>query len=440
MIYYCLIPIVLQGVAMVIDEGWFHRARGLPRWERIGHPLDTLTLVACLVWLLATDPLSNVGLPGYVALAVFSTLFVTKDEGVHARLCTGGEQWLHAVLFVLHPIVLAALGYLWWLGEGGLLVGQLGLTVAFMMYQVIYWNVERRETAREEPEVNNRWYADLGARWYDAKDTPIALLRAESRSRNPWIAEEIDKAFGGAPVRVLDLGCGAGFLSNYLAARGHDVTGIDTTTENLTVALARDPTHSVRYERGDACALRFPAGSFDVVCAMDLLEHVEDPAKLIAEASRVLAPGGMFVFHTFNRTWQAELVVIKGVEWFVKNAPDDLHVLRMFVKPEELRDMCDASGFEAPAIHGSRPRFGWPLWRMLFTGQVGDDFSFKTTPSTKLGYAGIARRGLEPYVPRRRLGSAPRLAVCDVPHDGPAQVLVDEVRARAVRDRGPRAR
>jgi 2-polyprenyl-6-hydroxyphenyl methylase/3-demethylubiquinone-9 3-methyltransferase len=441
MILYCLIPIVLQGLVMVIDEGWFHRARGLPRWERIGHPLDTATLVACLVWLLATTPGSPVALPGYVALAIFSTLFVTKDEGVHARLCSAGEQWLHSVLFVLHPIVLAALGYLWWLGEDGLLVGQLGVTIAFMMYQVIYWNVERgAEAAREVPEVNNRWYADLGARWYEADDTPIALLRAESRSRNPWIAEEIDKAFGGAPVRVLDLGCGAGFLSNYLAERGHQVTGIDTTTENLTVALARDATHSARYEHGDACALRFEPGSFDVVCAMDLLEHVEDPAKLIAEASRVLAPGGLFVFHTFNRTWQAELVVIKGVEWFVKNAPDDLHVLRLFVTPDELRDMCAAYDFEAPVIHGSRPRFGWPLWRMLFTGRVGDDFSFTTTPSTKLGYAGIARRGPTPYVStgRRRLGSAPRLAVCDVPHD--AQVLVDEVRARAVRDRGPRAR
>ncbi|MBC7977120.1 MAG: 3-demethylubiquinone-9 3-O-methyltransferase [Myxococcales bacterium] len=294
------------------------------------------------------------------------------------------------------------------------------------------------------PRVNNTWYADLGARWYTAEDTPIALLRAESRHRNPWIAAEIDRAFGGASCRVLDLGCGAGFLSNYLAMRGHDVTGIDTTPENLTVARANDASRSARYELGDACALPYAAGSFDVVCAMDLLEHVEDPGQLIAEASRVLAPGGMFVFHTFNRTWQAQLIVIKGVAWFVKNAPDDMHVLRLFLMPDEVQVMCGAHGFEPAVIRGSRPRFGWPLWRMLLTGRVGDDFAFTHTRSTKLGYTGIARRGeLAPVTLRRglvRLGSTPRPAlrdVCDGSHDG--EVLADEVRARAVRDRGSRA-
>ena len=442
MITYCLIAIGLQGLAMVVDEGWFHRARGLPRWERVGHPLDTMTLVICLAWLLATTPASSAALPVYVGLAIFSTLFVTKDEGVHARLCSAGEQWLHSVLFVLHPIVLAAFGYLWWTGAVGLLLGQLGLTIAFMAYQIIYWNLEHREPMRA-PAVNNQWYADLGAKWYAAQDTPIALLRAESRHRNPWVAAQLASAFGGAPCRVLDLGCGAGFLSNYLAARGHQVTGIDTTAENLPVARANDGSHSVRYELGDACALPYADGSFDVVCAMDLLEHVEEPERVIAEASRLLAPGGLFVFHTFNRTWQARLVVIKGVEWFVKNAPDDLHVLRLFVTPDELRAMCAAQGLEPPEIHGSRPRFRWPLWRMLLTGKVGDDFAFTTTPSTKLGYTGVARRSAAAVVtPRRvRLGSSPRPAlrdVCDVPRDG--EVLAHEVRARAVRDRGSRAR
>jgi 2-polyprenyl-6-hydroxyphenyl methylase / 3-demethylubiquinone-9 3-methyltransferase len=442
MIAACLIPILLQGVVMVVDEGWFHRARGLPRWERIGHPLDTLTLAICLAWLVATVPASPVALPVYVGLAIVSTLFVTKDEAVHAKLCGAGEQWLHAVLFVLHPIVLAAFGYLWWTGAVGLLVGQLGLTIAFMAYQIIYWNLERREPGAA-PRVNNRWYADLGAKWYAAQDTPIALLRAESRHRNPWIAEELGRAFGGAPCRVLDLGCGAGFLSNYLAARGHQVTGIDTTPENLTVARANDGSRTARYELGDACALPYVDASFDVVCAMDLLEHVEDPERVIAEASRVLAPGGLFVFHTFNRTWQARLVVIQGVAWFVKNAPDDLHVLRLFVTPDELRAMCAAQGFEPPVIHGSRPRFRWPLWRMLLTGKVGDDFAFTTTPSTKLGYTGIARRGESAGIARRRPrpGGAPRPEPRDVCNGrGDGEVLAHEVRARAVRDRGSRAR
>jgi 2-polyprenyl-6-hydroxyphenyl methylase/3-demethylubiquinone-9 3-methyltransferase len=241
---------------------------------------------------------------------------------------------------------------------------------------------------RRPAAVNNTWYADLGSRWYDAQDTPIALLRAEARHRNLWIAAHV----GSEPRTILDLGCGAGFLANDLAARGHHVTGIDTTRENLDVARARDTTHSAVYVLGDACALPYADASFDVVCAMDLIEHVEAPDTLIAEVGRVLRPGGLFFFHTFNRTWQANLVVIKGVELFVDNAPADLHVLRLFVTPGELVEMCRASRLEPVEILGSRPRFRWPLWRMLATGKVGDDFEFTFTRSTKLGYTGYAAK------------------------------------------------
>jgi len=411
-------PLVVQAVVMIVDEIWFHRRRDLPRWERIGHPLDTLTIVVCLAWLLAVPRTASYAVPGYVVLAVFSTLFVTKDEGVHAACCGAGEHWLHALLFALHPVVLGAFAALWWSGDVGLLGVQLALALAFATYQAVYWNVLRD---RPGARVNNAWYADLGARWYEAEDTPIALLRAEARHRNPWIADQLARAFGARPVRVLDLGCGGGFLANDLAARGHEVTGLDTTAENLTVARARDGTGRVSYVRGDALALPFADGSFDVVCAMDLLEHVEQPASLIGEAARVLAPGGMLVFHTFNRTWQANLVVIKGVAWFVANTPDQLHVHRLFLRPAEVEAMCRIHGLDLTTLLGARPRFGWPLWRMLFTGRVGDDFAFTFTRSTTLGYTGCARK---PEDPRSVRWSAHGQAV-----------LADEVRARHVLDR-----
>jgi 2-polyprenyl-6-hydroxyphenyl methylase / 3-demethylubiquinone-9 3-methyltransferase len=392
----CMIPVALQAAAMIVDEGVFHRRRGLGRWERLGHPLDTLTIALCLGWLLAVPRDAGVAVPGYVALAVFSTLFVTKDEPVHAHACTAGEHWLHAVLFALHPIVLAAFGLLWWTGERAMLAAQLGLVLAFGTYQLVYWNVVRerrdRRRTREPRAVNNTWYAPLGERWYEADDTPIALLRAEARHRNPWIADMIARELGPGPARVLDLGCGAGFLANDLAARGLAVTGLDDTTENLAIAAAYDRTGTVAYVRGDARALPFADGSFDVVCAMDLLEHVEEPAHVVAEAARVLAPGGLFFFHTFNRTRRADLVVIKGVSWFVANAPADLHVLRLFITPAELAAMCEASSLSIVELRGSRPRFRWPLWRMLLTGRVGDDFAFTFTPSLALGYTGIARK------------------------------------------------
>lgn len=399
MLVLLLLPLGLQGLAMAVDEGWFHRRRGLPRWERLGHPIDTLTMVACVGWLVGVAPTAPDALLVYGALAVVSTLVITKDEPVHARLCGPGEHWLHAVLFVLHPIVLAALGLLWWRGHHAILVGQLALTLAFLAYQVGYWCLwpvlrapRAVPGAAGRPVIDNAWYAALGARWYEATDTPIALLRAEARHRNPWIHDEIARVRGPGPQRVLDLGCGGGLLANDLAARGHHVTGLDTTPENLAVAAAHDATGTVRYVVGDALALPFDAASFDVVCAMDLLEHVEEPGRLVAEAARVLAPGGVFVFHTFNRTWQANLIVIHGVRWFVANAPPDLHVLHLFLTPAEVRGLCAAHGLGEVRLIGARPRFTWPLLRMVLTRRVGDDVAFTFTPSTRIGFTGTARK------------------------------------------------
>jgi 2-polyprenyl-6-hydroxyphenyl methylase / 3-demethylubiquinone-9 3-methyltransferase len=141
-----------------------------------------------------------------------------------------------------------------------------------------------------------------------------------------------------------------------------------------------------------SCALSCPDHSFDVVCAMDLLEHVTEPAKLIAEVGRVLRPGGVFFFHTFNRTKAAHLIVIKGVDWFVANAPKDLHVIELFRTPAEVTAMCERAGLDVTLLRGSRPRFRWPLWRMLATGNVGDDFAFTWTKSLAIGYTGCARK------------------------------------------------
>ncbi|HEU4411541.1 MAG TPA: bifunctional 2-polyprenyl-6-hydroxyphenol methylase/3-demethylubiquinol 3-O-methyltransferase UbiG [Polyangiaceae bacterium] len=240
--------------------------------------------------------------------------------------------------------------------------------------------------------VNNAIYSELGDRWYDAHDDPVALLRAESRHRNPWVARRVERAFGGRPVDALDVGCGAGFLSNYLAARGHRVSGLDASAESLEVARRHDPSRSVDYRLGDALALPYPDASFDVACAMDFLEHVEHPARAVAEIARVLRPSGLFFFHTFNRNALAYLVIIKAVEWFVKNTPRDMHVLRLFLRPDELAAMCRASGLEPLEVLGSRPRLGPALLKLAATGVVPDDFAFTFSRSTLLAYTGVARR------------------------------------------------
>lgn len=134
-------PFGIQALATMADEFYFHRRRGLPRWERIGHPLDTLTVLGCYAVALAL-PLTATSLRVYLALAAFSCLFVTKDELVHAKHCDPLEHWVHALLFVLHPVVLASMGFLWLREARTMMLAQCALTLAFGLYQTLYWNTK----------------------------------------------------------------------------------------------------------------------------------------------------------------------------------------------------------------------------------------------------------------------------------------------------------
>ena len=252
----------------------------------------------------------------------------------------------------------------------------------------------------------------LGERWYAADDDPVALLRAEARFRNPGVAERLCANFGPRPCRVLDIGCGGGFLTNYLAAEGHMVTGVDAEQDALEVARLHDLTRSVQYVRADACNLPYDTNTFDAVCAMDVLEHVADPGCVIAEAARVLRPDGLFFFHTFNRNLLSWLVVIKGVEWFVANTPADMHVLHLFLRPDELSSHCRAHGLMLQGISGVRPRLGRAFFRMLRTRRVSDEFAFTACRSTQLAYSGVAKktRGGSP-IQRTQCGAAARMRI-----------------------------
>jgi 2-polyprenyl-6-hydroxyphenyl methylase/3-demethylubiquinone-9 3-methyltransferase len=241
-----------------------------------------------------------------------------------------------------------------------------------------------------EDSVNNEIYHEYGERWYTAKDDPVALLRAEARARNRWIICELSRRCSGN-IRILDLGCGAGFLANELARRGYEVTGLDISQSTLEVARNHDSTRAVKYCYGDAYKLEWGSGTFDVVCAMDFLEHVEHPEKVVRETARVLKPGGLFFFYTFNRNFLSWLVVIKGVEWFIRNTPPRMHRLRYFIKPSELRRMCRENGMEVTLCKGLAPKvFQFAFWKTLATGTVDDRFTFDFTRHTMVGYIGLA--------------------------------------------------
>ena len=171
------------------------------------------------------------------------------------------------------------------------------------------------------------------------------------------------------------------------------MTGIDLSIESLEVARRYDSTRSVQYISADAYALPFENRQFDVVCAMDFLEHVEHPEKAIQEMSRVLKPGGLFFFHTFNRNLISTFIVIKLVEWFVKNTPPQMHVSRLFIKPKELKEYCLRSSLEVVELRGLQPViFSWVVLRGIFTGVVKDEFRFRFGESLLTSYCGFAKK------------------------------------------------
>jgi 2-polyprenyl-6-hydroxyphenyl methylase/3-demethylubiquinone-9 3-methyltransferase len=238
--------------------------------------------------------------------------------------------------------------------------------------------------------VNNEFYDTLHEKWYEADNHPIALLRAENAIRNPWIQQTIEEKLG-LNQTVLDLGCGAGLLTNALAVGGHEVTGVDLSINSLREAELRDATRSVKYLYRSAEQLPFKSETFDVVCAMDFLEHIPSPQLIVQEASRVLKKGGLFFFHTFNRNFLSWLIVIKGVEWFVPNTPKNMHLYSHFIKPEELEKICAQSGLAIEHMQGLRPDLVHrAFWKSFFTRTVTKDFPFRFTRSLKTGYLGFA--------------------------------------------------
>jgi len=161
--FLLLIPFIVQAIAIQVDEFGFHIKRGLPKWERIGHPLDTLSVLLCFLYIVFI-PFSTAALTLFLILAVFSCILVTKDEFVHKECCPAKEQWLHALLFINHPIMLLSAGLLWpVISEYSPLSSyfsllqtrahffktflfiQTGFVCTFMVYQIIYWNFVWKE-------------------------------------------------------------------------------------------------------------------------------------------------------------------------------------------------------------------------------------------------------------------------------------------------------
>jgi len=156
-------------------------------------------------------------------------------------------------------------------------------------------------------------------------------------------------------IPVLDVGCGGGILSESMAARGARVTGIDMGEAPLEVAQLHklESGVEVNYRRATAeqMAAEMP-GSFDIVTCMEMLEHVPDPASVIAACAQLVKPGGQVFFSTINRNPKAWLFAIVGAEYLLRLLPKGTHDFAKFIRPSELETGIRRAGLELKELTG----------------------------------------------------------------------------------------
>ena len=193
-------------------------------------------------------------------------------------------------------------------------------------------------------------FGRLAAEWWNPKGTS-AMLHRLNPVRLGFLREAVDRHFGGDPAalkplagkRALDVGCGAGLLAEPLARLGAAVTGVDAAAETIAAAQAHAAGSglSIDYRAGELAGLEL--GQFDLVTCMEVLEHVADKPAFVAALAASLAPGGLLILSTPNRTVASRLLLVEGAER-LGMIPRGTHHWDDFVTPDELRDLLAATG------------------------------------------------------------------------------------------------
>ncbi len=223
-------------------------------------------------------------------------------------------------------------------------------------------------------------YDDVAAQWWSDEIRWVRTLKNMVPGRLAWF----DRHVAWPGKAVLDLGCAGGFMAEALAKKGAEITGIDPAAQAIAAARAHAAREglAIRYDVGVGEALPYGDGAFDCVVCVDVLEHVADLQRVMAEVARVLKPGGMFLYDTINRNWMARLATITVAEDILRLLPKGTHDPDMFITPGELAAAMAGAGLDVGPTTGLGPR---GLSRR-------GDFTFGPVPLKSVIYMGTARK------------------------------------------------
>jgi 2-polyprenyl-6-hydroxyphenyl methylase/3-demethylubiquinone-9 3-methyltransferase len=206
----------------------------------------------------------------------------------------------------------------------------------------------------------------LASEWWDPHG-PMRPLHAMNPARIDWVLSISSRRFTAADgVRLLDVGCGAGLAAEALARRGFNVLGIDAAEDVIGVARAHAGPDGPDYRVAVAEDLLAEGLRFPVITALEVIEHVPDPAAFIRVLVGLLEPRGLLFLSTLNRTRRSFLVAKLGAEYVLRLLPIGTHDWRQFIAPPDLAKLLRAAGARVTDSAGLSPGFnGWRVTRDL---------------------------------------------------------------------------
>jgi len=193
-------------------------------------------------------------------------------------------------------------------------------------------------------------FEELASRWWDRESEFKPL-----HDINPLRANFIDRLSPVAGKKLVDVGCGGGILAEAMAQRGAQVTGIDMGEAPLTVARIHQLESGVEVDYRQSTAEQLAEANseaFDLVCCLEMLEHVPDPGAVIQACADMCVPGGNLYFSTINRNPKAYAFAVVAAEYVLNLLPKGTHEYNKFIKPSELANWMRAAGLELQEMTG----------------------------------------------------------------------------------------